>query len=357
LTKRIRKFDELPTSADITQRKLLLLRYLLVRTGFELAPIRDPFASVGYTFPLAQALFEQVPGRELEYLEALDEAQLLVPRLLDKVNTCPQCHHTQINFREICPECRSLDIREESTLHHFRCAYVGRESEFRQKDKLFCPKCTKEVRHIGVDYDKPAEVLWCHHCDHNFAEPLLSCFCLACGTTFPPENAVLKSINRYGISQDGIRAAEVGALPGDGLLNILKKELGYYKYEVFSEYLRLEMARCKRYQYPSTLSRFHLASASKALAETDITYSRKFKKEFASVITQTFRTSDLFTDRPNGDMLIIFTHTDNQRAAMAFSRLGDSIARTFNARIKLEYKLWNLTTVQDNNDAIWEEIE
>jgi len=331
-------------------KKLLLLRHLYTRESGTLAPTRNHQSSVGYTFPAAQILFNVKPGEEVLFFEELEEAQLLTSKLIDKVNICPFCEHTQINFRELCPHCRALNISEETTIHHFRCAYIGRGSEFRQGLNLTCPKCSRELRHIGVDYDKPSEMLWCNDCNQNFSEPLLSCYCLACAKTFPPENTLIKQINEYQLSQDGIRAAEEGALPGSGLINILKKEVGFYKREAFMEMLRIEVFRCRRYEYKSTLSRFNFGSAG------DTATSRKFKNDFAAIINQTFRTTDLFTDSRSGEMLVIFTHTDSENAKIAFSRLKTSIDKIATTQIDLEYDLVDLAARDDSVDGIWEKL-
>ncbi|TDI97633.1 MAG: hypothetical protein E2O76_09750 [Caldithrix sp.] len=335
---------------DTGLKKLLILRHLYTRESGILIPTRNHLSSVGYSFPTAQILFNVKSGEEVAFLEELEESQLLTSKLIDKVNICPFCEHTQINFREICPHCRSLNISEETTIHHFRCAYIGRDSEFRHGLNLTCPKCSRELRHIGVDYDKPSEVMWCNDCNQNFSEPLLSCYCLACAKTFPPENMPIKRINKYTLSQDGIRAAEEGVLPGSGLINILKKEVGFYKREVFMEMLRIEVFRCRRYKYKSTLSKFNLGSAG------EIPTSRKFKNDFAAVINQTFRTTDLFTDSRSGEILVIFTNTDTANAKIAFSRLKTSIDQIAITKIKIDYDLFDLAAQDDSMEGIWEKL-
>jgi len=275
---------------------------------------------------------------------------------VDRVNLCPRCDHTQINFRESCPKCGSLNIGDEPTIHHFRCAYVGRESEYQRGVKLICPKCSNELRHIGVDYDKPSEVLWCNDCDHNFAEPRLSCFCLVCAHKFSPEDADIRSIYTYSLAEAGLQAAEEGVLPGSGLLSILKKELGFYKNEVFSEYLRIEVARCLRYRFHSTLARFNLSAAHDALEDQLARKTRKFRKEFAEVLIQTYRKSDIFTDLRDGDILIIFTNTDVESSEIAFSRLSDTIHERFEVELELQYELFDLRDDDIDLDEIWEVI-
>ncbi len=354
------KVDSLPelseSLGDIGLKKIQLLRYFYSRDPFTLRPLRNFQSSVGYSFGLVHTLSGEKEGQEVALLENLEEAQLLNTKLVDKVNVCPYCGHSQINFRELCPACRSLNIHEETTIHHFRCAYVGKESAFRQGFKFSCPKCSRELRHIGVDYDKPSDVLWCSDCNHNFPEPLLSCFCLVCAHTYSPEDVFIKQINEYSLSQEGYRAAEEGAMPGFGLINILKKELGFYKYEVFMEYLRIEVFRCRRYKYPSTLARFSFKNSNDGPADVDILHSRKLKNDFAALLKETFRTTDLLTDLQEGDILIVFTNTPYESSKIAFNRLNDSIKNLLKKEIVIHYKLLDLAQESDELNDILEKI-
>ena len=348
----------LPTNLTGTAlRKVLLLRYLHTRSARSLKPERDFAASVGYSYPILQTLLQVSPGLEFEMLEALEEAQLLTGNLVDKVNVCPFCEHTQLNFRELCPNCNAIDIVEETTIHHYRCSYVGRETAFQNMNSLVCPKCSRELRHIGVDYDKPAEMLWCNNCKHNFAEPKLSCFCLHCGRTSRPEDIFIKNIKSYALTQEGMLAAQEGTLPGYGLINILKKELGFYKREVFVDYVQLEMARCRRYKYDSTVARFSLKAASDSLDEQPLRHSRKLRKDVAAVIRETFRKTDLFTDSPDGEIVSLFTNTDTDSSNIAFDRLNQSLSALLDTKMNLDYELYDVVEGRDPLNQYLETIQ
>ncbi len=346
IQERIASLPPMPESVGVSgARRIQLLRYLYVRSECAFEPVLDMGARAGYTYPIVRMLFSSAPGVELEQLEQLHDSQLLTTQLVDRVNVCPECQHSHLNFRELCPSCNALDISEEATIHHFRCSYVGRESEFGRDSQLICPKCQYELRHIGVDYDKPAEIIWCNDCGHNFSDPRLSCFCLACAATFAPEDAVVKGINIYALSQEGHHAALEGAIPGHGLISILKKELGFYKNEVFIDYLRVEIARCRRYRVPSTLSKFDLKAVHESLDGSISIQSRQFRKTFAEVLRQTYRKTDLLTDLPNGDILIIFANTTPEQTKIAYRRLAEGLQKAFGVHIKLRFSLYDLLKV------------
>lgn len=116
------------------------------------------------------------------------------------------------------------------------------------------------------------------------------------------------------------------------------------------EMLRIEVFRCRRYKYKSTLSKFNLGSAG------EIATSRKFKNDFAAVINQTFRTTDLFTDSRSGEILVIFTNTDTANAKIAFSRLKTSIDQIAITKIEIDYDLFDLAAQDDSMEGIWEKL-
>lgn len=355
---RLEKLGAIPdTGHEASQNKLLLLRYLHSRDKFTLRPRRDYRATVGYSISLAQLFLKVGWGEEIAFLAGMKDEQLLSEKLIDKVNLCPYCSHAQINFREICPKCESLKIEDEATIHHFQCANVGRESDYVKGAKLICPKCNNELRHIGVDYDKPSEVLWCATCNHNFADPKLDCLCLACGRSFKPEDANIGDISEYSISEMGIRAAAEGVLPGVGLMSLLKKEFGFYKKEVFTELLQLEMARCQRYKFESTVARFTLRSAGRELELGFFKNSRKFRKDFAAIMTETFRTTDVFTELSGGNVLLIFTNTDLNSSDIAFDRLQTGMEEKLSLDIEVEYENYSLVTDVEQMNSIWEKLK
>jgi hypothetical protein len=242
-------------------KEVLILQFLYIRDNRPLKPVRDISSRIGYSYPLVQVLLNTSPGDEIGLLDELVESFLLKGELADRVNLCPYCRHFQINFREVCPNCSSLKIYEESTIHHYRCAYVGKEKEFADGAGLRCPKCRKEVRHIGVDYDRPSADLWCDDCRDNFAELALVCYCLSCGRAFAPDDAYVRSIHIFTLTSAGERAAREGVLLASGPGDIIHQEVGIYRPEIFRELLRQEALRCRRYRYPAIFVRCRLQVA------------------------------------------------------------------------------------------------
>jgi len=337
-----RKIEGLTTISEGSSsekfNEILVLRYLFTRKGFLLKPARNLSSHTGYSYSPVQLLIDGAPGEELDLLEGLENVFLLKGKMVDKVHLCPFCGHFQINFRETCPGCRSIRINEERTLHHFRCAYVGKEDDFRQGSQLRCPKCGREIRHIGVDYDRPATNLWCEECNGNFAEPLVTCFCMNCAKSFPPEYALPKPVKVYSLTREGEEAAREGILPETSLAEFLKKTFGFYKIEVFKEFLRLEIERCNRNNFDSTLGRVAIKNLPDAGDEGGIVRAQKLKEEVAVLFKEMLRESDILTDIGNDEILVILTHTDTNQANIAINRIREKSKHHFKVKIDFEYR-------------------
>ena len=146
-----------PLSVHLSKRenaRLILLRYLFLRGLEKLEPVRDIHSRIGYSYPIAEMILPSADINECEAdLRVLEDRGFLQGKFVDTIHLCDNCGFFQLNFREVCPRCRSANLVEERNIHHFRCGYIGHEAEFLN---MRCPKCRRRLKHIGVDYDLPA---------------------------------------------------------------------------------------------------------------------------------------------------------------------------------------------------------
>lgn len=135
----------------------------------------------------------------------------------DRLHVCARCNSSRLNVREECSRCRSADLSEESYLHHFRCAYQGADSEFRQGDDLICPKCRRALTNFGTDYDRPGTMCVCHNCGHADSEPVIGFMCLDCGAHSDSATTGTRNVYSYDLSEQGKSfATHGGAYLGPG---------------------------------------------------------------------------------------------------------------------------------------------
>lgn len=125
------------------------------------------------------------------------EGMIESDKFIEKIHLCPHCDSDHILFSETCPSCASSNLDEEDMVHHFRCANISPLSEYDEDGELRCPKCIKQFRHIGLDYDKPAKVSVCRNCGSHHLNTDMRATCGACGRKMSPHDLVSYDIMEY----------------------------------------------------------------------------------------------------------------------------------------------------------------
>ena len=124
--------------------------------------------------------------RELGYAER--------KKFEERIHVCPHCKGSHLYYMESCPKCDSSLLKEEPVLHHFRCANISPESSHAYDGELRCPKCHQMLRHIGVDYDRPANVYTCQECSHTFLHTRMKVVCASCKKVSRPSELLAQDI-------------------------------------------------------------------------------------------------------------------------------------------------------------------
>ncbi len=174
-----------------------LLAWLWLNKKRRLSPVCDGSKPSLYYYPLIRSYFqeENEPYGYLNieskqgYLEQLDS--------VDRIRQCPSCHSGHQNYIETCPACNSTDIKESISLHCFTCGHVDDQGTFTRQGRLECPNCLTQLRHIGVDYDRPLESFRCQSCDHYFAESVTRARCLSCKALNETSKLIKREIYTY----------------------------------------------------------------------------------------------------------------------------------------------------------------
>jgi len=137
--------------------------------------------------------------------EELADGGYLKRRLFDRVHVCDRCASSRLNVREECPSCRSPNLATVALLHHLRCAYQGPEHDFRTTDgRLVCPKCSRELRHYGADYERSGTVQQCNDCRHVGSDPSVGFVCMDCTAHFDGEAVRCVAFHHFDLSEAGI---------------------------------------------------------------------------------------------------------------------------------------------------------
>lgn len=157
-------------------------------------------------------------------------------KFVERIHTCPNCGHSHLLFIESCPKCGSSNIRQESMIHHFRCANISPESTYNYDGDLVCPKCRQHLKHIGIDYDRPASIYTCDSCGNTFLTSTMKVICSSCNKENTPEELTPIDVWEYQLTRSGLMAFATN----DALYQIESRDIysGHVNYEAFENSIK-----------------------------------------------------------------------------------------------------------------------
>jgi len=207
-----------PWLRESSRPDLRLLAYMYVHDR-ELTARYDAVSPAGFSYG------DLLPETKLSQLtQRLCAAGYLHATFFDCFNGCSACHSTRLNVREECPACRTSDIADVRLLHHFRCANLAPEEDYRAPgEKLTCPKCARELRHYGSDHETAGNAVKCVSCGYIGSEPVVGFVCLDCSTHFDAASSRKVRVFNYRLSEaamDFLHSASDAAAISDSIFGI-----------------------------------------------------------------------------------------------------------------------------------------
>jgi GGDEF domain-containing protein len=227
--------------APADNRRLNLLR-MIAEAGGKVSPIATASAEHGYEY--------LPPFDDENELNFLARRDYLEERFLDRVTVCPKCASHHLNVREICPGCRRARLASEGLLHHFRCGFVGRLSEFTTVDdgngSRLCPKCNRRLHHLGTEYDRLGKASVCLECGVITENPPVEAVCFACGTRSSAEDLVSVDVFSYVLTSLGVTAIRRGSMLDRDNEVLFIEGMPVYRRSVILEFIDHEMKRLRQ---------------------------------------------------------------------------------------------------------------
>lgn len=315
--RRIAQLDNLEQARD-GNLALRVLRHLYVRER-RLTPVHDILTPHGYHYPELDLMLGRPDENVFDVLAFLEGQRLLTGEFVDRAYYCAHCGSAFLNFRESCPQCHSADLVVEDLIHHFRCAHVAPKEDYERDGGLFCPKCERELKQIGVDYDKPSSVYICNACRHTTQDPETTTLCYHCGSVASTERLGQRTIRSYTLTALAQNAALYGL---DNLFrNILEGEIELLPLNVFKRFLKVELARMRRYSLShSSLVLFYVRDLDRLYMEAG-SRAKEIFGEFGRILHATLRPSDVITAFNDSLFLILATETRAEGAAAMAERV------------------------------------
>lgn len=301
---------------------LKTLQYIHSRDLDSYSPIPSRNSKLGYIYPmLTENLDFNQEEKAFEILEIAEKESLLTSTFIDSFYACNECFNSQLFFRETCPACQSADVFEEEMIHHFPCAYVGPVSDFKTPGDfrdLICPKCDRELKHIGVDYDKPSTILTCNRCDHIFQDPVVKAKCNNCNTDPAVENLIKMELRSYQITNLGRDAALGNVIIDidemDDMMEVIDKTS-------FQRVLSKEIERMRHIRIESSIAYITLDNITELYGQIGTQKSHGLMKELLELVQSEVRRTDEVVFQNMVTIWLLFPEMDRERAVQALRRI------------------------------------
>ncbi|MBL3539847.1 diguanylate cyclase [Aminivibrio sp.] len=313
---RLRDVDEQALRKSLDLR---LLAFLYSREGKKLRPVLDPFSRELYSYPLADYLSGGLMDSSRWLSELLEKGYLEEETLTDRIRACPKCDGAHLNYVDVCPFCRSMDIRRVPFVHCFTCGRVGPQEAFVREGSMQCPFCGARLRHIGSDYDRPMDNYLCTSCSQTFAEPDVSCRCFLCGTWSPVDGLSVRSFREYSLSDKGIIAVRSGNT--DDLYSVFDA-LNYTKPEPFRYILDWQLQLSERPPAePFSLMVISFPNAEKVRETVGRKKVTEIMESVAKRLRENIRKTDISTRTAENDLLLLLPKTGEKGCTVLASKV------------------------------------
>ena len=207
-----------------------LIGWLGVNRERRVKPLKSITSTSIYSYPIIDLFFPDLNSTYRYVLAEQKQGVLEQDQLIDRIRVCSKCNSGHLNYIEVCPSCSSIDIESQSSLHCFTCGHVGEQQSFLRRGKLECPKCLTQLRHIGVDYDRPLENHVCNSCNHLFVEASTVSHCLSCSSQIAIEDLVVRKIYKMSLGETGEYTFQHGKIAQAPTLSIKGKvDVSYFQ--------------------------------------------------------------------------------------------------------------------------------
>jgi hypothetical protein len=168
----------------LSKEERTIIELFLFGRVSKITPRIDLTKPEGYFFEGAAALNLDT-GRLKQILDSLTRRGLLDSELSDKILTCKSCDSPNVQLKNLCPVCNSMNLSKHNVLEHFACGFVERQEHFQTPSgDLVCPKCHAKLHMVGSDYRNLSQMYVCVVCNSRNKDLLQIMKCAECSAAF-----------------------------------------------------------------------------------------------------------------------------------------------------------------------------
>lgn len=334
------------------------LRYLYSRSKNTLEPITYRNSKIGYYFPSISSNYEaHDENKVLDVLKLAEDEGLLVGEFCENIYLCNNCFDGFLNYREVCPECGSSNLNSEDLIHHFPCAYIGPSSDFTNEFNAYdmqCPKCSKVLKHIGVDYDKPSVIFTCRKCNSTFQDVVIKAKCTSCSTDTDVEYLAPREIKKYTLTPKGKYAAISGVA---NTKTDMTRMPGTVDKATFDVMLQYEIERMKVADIDSNIAFLHLSNSKELYTMIGKDARTNLLTDLVQVTRNSIRPSDIISFDSSSTLLFSMNESNHKDAEKVVEKIAKLIIQLIkdnfkNFEAKVVYKVHALDTNLSYQDRL-----
>lgn len=339
LISRVAALPRLPTG---TERAGLLTLALAYTRNLPIEPKWQPNQPSAIGYPILAGIAQ--PRR---MLEELAEAGLLRRRFFERLFVCEQCESARVLAREVCVNCRSSHLAEHPIVHHYACGAQAAQPAFESGNGYRCPKCRKELRHYGVDYDKPGTISVCSACSATMAEPDVCFACVDCGHKTHGDRAQRCDWFAYDLTADGVEAVRTGSLPTFGSESAPRRG---HSLRDFKLIVGQQLLLAARYERPLTAWRmqFDVTALQSQVGKPAYEEVRQLVLDIALADVHE---GDAFAVLPNG-VVVCRPESDGVDVRRQIEAIEKRLKKLLKSPVRVQFKLYERAKVP----ALLEEI-
>lgn len=332
-------------SSRLTDR---LLAYLWVWPKRKVMVRMQPSLPALHDYPLLK-LWLKDDESESSWLYSLERDQLIQGcKPLDRVRYCPDCHSGHLNYIDCCPECGSIDIAPESALHCFACGHVAGQDAFLRQGALSCPNCLSQLRHIGVDYDRPIENYRCHDCHAFFVDGLVKARCFEHGHEHSPDLLIVKPIRHFELGEQADAYVRTG-----GVRHSIPEWIGDHVTLPHFQWLILWQNRLAvRHSSTHLIVAMHFPSFTQAIMTLGEIKVMSLMNDLFIRLQSVVRTTDVCCHYRQDTLLFFLPSTPSQHAHFVTEKLAALSEKMVHESMKMQFLVKELPdpTLTDSAD-------
>jgi Thaumarchaeal output domain 1 len=334
-----------------------LLSFAFTRGRKNIEPIPYIFSGINYAYPGLSSNFENFEEHKVfEILNLAEKEGLIKGEFYDKSHYCNHCNHGALNYRSVCPKCSSSNSETQDIIHHFPCGNVGPMSDYNNRidDGLTCPKCNKNLRHIGVDYDKPSVLHYCKKCTHRFQDFDVKAKCLNCEFDNTLDALIEKEVKSYSITNKGENAAVYG-------YNVVNREVeaipGTVTFDFFETMISLETERMRVRSHEGAIAAIHIHNGAELLSKVGKDRSSVLLSEIVSQIRMYIRSYDLVAFKNTSLLVFSLIDVAIEDGVMILLEIVELLSKLIAHNVKdftlvIDKKIQPLTTTSSSKNQL-----